>query len=328
MSSRGRSARRSSMRTPGKSFRWTDLRSEPEPLTRRTSTARPRWSRSVRLMEVLPPPQTTSEVSAPTRRDAYTRRSRSSSEAASASFQRERTIPRYHDPDAPPGRARPRRGARAPGARRRGRDHARPGRRLLDGARRRPAGGGAAAPRVRAGLLARAPQGDQRRVRPLPERARLDVAAGRAALRPGRRRREDSSGRRGPMGRRPGLRAPPRRRGLVGRGARLLRLARTAAPEAGRPLGASPWGVHDLLGNLREWTQTVLRPYPYRHDDGREGGNGRDRVVVRGASHDDPAASLSVTARRSYDRRGAAGRPPPTRPPRPPARELLGPHGP
>ena len=78
------------------------------------------------------------------------------------------------------------------------------------------------------------------------------------------------------------------------------------APEAGRPLGASPWGVHDLLGNLREWTQTVLRPYPYRHDDGREGGNGRDRVVVRGASHDDPAASLSVTARRSYDRRGAA----------------------
>jgi len=40
-------------------------------------------------MEVLPPPQTTSEVSAPTSREAYTRRSRPSSFAASASFQRD-----------------------------------------------------------------------------------------------------------------------------------------------------------------------------------------------------------------------------------------------
>src|SRR6059058_3133709 len=40
-------------------------------------------------MEVLPPPQTTSEVSAPTSREAYTRRSRPSSVAASASFQRD-----------------------------------------------------------------------------------------------------------------------------------------------------------------------------------------------------------------------------------------------
>src|SRR5205809_387930 len=40
-------------------------------------------------MEVLPPPQTTSEVSAPTSRDAYTRRSRPSSVPASASFQRD-----------------------------------------------------------------------------------------------------------------------------------------------------------------------------------------------------------------------------------------------
>src|SRR5207248_1781953 len=40
-------------------------------------------------MEVLPPPQTTSELSAPTSRDAYTRRSRPSSLPASASFQRD-----------------------------------------------------------------------------------------------------------------------------------------------------------------------------------------------------------------------------------------------
>jgi formylglycine-generating enzyme required for sulfatase activity len=78
------------------------------------------------------------------------------------------------------------------------------------------------------------------------------------------------------------------------------------APTDGRPAGASPYGVHDLLGNLREWTATMLKPYPYRHDDGREPFTGAGRVVVRGASHDDPVEALSVTLRRSYDRRGAS----------------------
>src|SRR5439155_101645 len=75
-----------------------DLRSDPLPLTRSTAISRPRWSRSRVLIEVLPPPQITSEVSAPTRRDAYTRRSRPWSGLASASFQRER-MPhsRYHE---------------------------------------------------------------------------------------------------------------------------------------------------------------------------------------------------------------------------------------
>lgn len=78
------------------------------------------------------------------------------------------------------------------------------------------------------------------------------------------------------------------------------------APAGARPQGRSPWGVEDLLGNLREWTSTILRPYPYRHDDGREGFRGEGALVVRGASHDDPAGELSVTRRRSYDHRGAA----------------------
>ncbi|MBI3635890.1 MAG: SUMF1/EgtB/PvdO family nonheme iron enzyme [Candidatus Rokubacteria bacterium] len=73
-----------------------------------------------------------------------------------------------------------------------------------------------------------------------------------------------------------------------------------------RPAGTGPYRVEDLLGNLREWTSTVLRPYPYNPGDGREGFTGPGRVVVRGASHDDPADDLSVTRRRSYDRRGAA----------------------
>ena len=73
-----------------------------------------------------------------------------------------------------------------------------------------------------------------------------------------------------------------------------------------RPAGASPHRVEDLLGNLREWTSTALRAYPYRADDGREPFTGVGRVVVRGASHDDPAHTLHVSTRRSYDRRGAA----------------------
>ncbi len=73
-----------------------------------------------------------------------------------------------------------------------------------------------------------------------------------------------------------------------------------------RPEGASPHRVEDLLGNLREWTSTALRAYPYRTDDGREPFTGAGRVVVRGASHDDPAGSLHVSTRHSYDRRGAA----------------------
>jgi formylglycine-generating enzyme required for sulfatase activity len=74
-------------------------------------------------------------------------------------------------------------------------------------------------------------------------------------------------------------------------------------PADGRPGGASLYGVLDMLGNLREWTATVLRPYPYKPHEGWSGVGG---VVVRGASHDDSAAELSLTRRRFYERRGAS----------------------
>lgn len=78
-----------------------------------------------------------------------------------------------------------------------------------------------------------------------------------------------------------------------------------------RPAGTSPYGIQDLAGNLREWTASEYRPYPYRPDDGREAPAPRaprDRAVrrprvVRGGSHDDPPDGLRVTIRRfsSYD---------------------------
>lgn len=78
------------------------------------------------------------------------------------------------------------------------------------------------------------------------------------------------------------------------------------APVAARPRGASPYRVEDMLGNLREWTSTSFRPYPYKTNDGREGWSGAEAVVVRGASHDDPEDVLRVTRRLFYGRRGAA----------------------
>jgi len=63
------------------------------------------------------------------------------------------------------------------------------------------------------------------------------------------------------------------------------------------------YGVEDLLVGPREWTATILTPYPYRHDDGREPFRGQGRVVIRGASYD---AGAAATSRRSEDRRGAA----------------------
>jgi iron(II)-dependent oxidoreductase len=70
-----------------------------------------------------------------------------------------------------------------------------------------------------------------------------------------------------------------------------------------RPAGEGPSGVQDLLGNLREWTASAYRPYPYRADDGRESAPPDVGRVVRGASHDDPPDALRVTIRRlsSYD---------------------------
>jgi iron(II)-dependent oxidoreductase len=70
-----------------------------------------------------------------------------------------------------------------------------------------------------------------------------------------------------------------------------------------RAAGESPYRVQDLLGNLREWTASEYRPYPYRADDGRETEAPRAPRVVRGASHDDPPEGLRVTIRRvsSYD---------------------------
>lgn len=56
-------------------------------------------------------------------------------------------------------------------------------------------------------------------------------------------------------------------------------------PVGGRPAGATPEGVHDLAGNVAEWTSTLYRPYPYRADDGREDPDAEGERVTRGGDH-------------------------------------------
>jgi formylglycine-generating enzyme required for sulfatase activity len=53
--------------------------------------------------------------------------------------------------------------------------------------------------------------------------------------------------------------------------------------EVGR-YGANPWGLHDMHGNVWEWTQSALKAYPYRVDDGRNDLAASNRRVVRGGS--------------------------------------------
>jgi iron(II)-dependent oxidoreductase len=98
--------------------------------------------------------------------------------------------------------------------------------------------------------------------------------------------------------------APPTpERAVYGRG------SNNTAPVGSHPAGATPEGVHDLAGNVAEWTSTRYRPYPYVATDGREDPDAAGERVTRGGDHvyDSAPEKLTGFFRAGFSRAVDAG---------------------
>jgi len=75
------------------------------------------------------------------------------------------------------------------------------------------------------------------------------------------------------------------------------------------PASATPTGIFHMAGNLAEWTSSLVRPYPYRADDGRENPASNGERITRGGDHtyDIEPDKLKVTFPDGYSRNPAAG---------------------
>ena len=71
----------------------------------------------------------------------------------------------------------------------------------------------------------------------------------------------------------------------------------TAEVGAYRP---NAWGLHDMHGNVCEWTRTTYRAYPYDSSDGREDPKTAGEKVVRGGSWQDRPKRCRSAFRLSY----------------------------
>jgi len=62
----------------------------------------------------------------------------------------------------------------------------------------------------------------------------------------------------------------------------------------------NPWGLHDMHGNVWEWTRSAYRPYPYNSGDGRNDLADAGGKVVRGGSWYDRPKRCRSAFRLSY----------------------------
>jgi formylglycine-generating enzyme required for sulfatase activity len=63
---------------------------------------------------------------------------------------------------------------------------------------------------------------------------------------------------------------------------------------------ANAWGLHDMHGNVAEWTRTAFAAYPYDAHDGRNDTTGAQRRVVRGGSWYDRPFRCTSAYRLAY----------------------------
>jgi len=60
------------------------------------------------------------------------------------------------------------------------------------------------------------------------------------------------------------------------------------------------WGLYDMHGNVREWTRSIYRPYPYVAGDGRNATTVDEPIAVRGGSWRDRPKRCRSAFRLSY----------------------------
>jgi formylglycine-generating enzyme required for sulfatase activity len=63
---------------------------------------------------------------------------------------------------------------------------------------------------------------------------------------------------------------------------------------------ANAWGLHDMHGNVAEWTLSLYEPYPYQDDDGRNRPDVSGKRVVRGGSWYDRPKRCTSSYRFGY----------------------------
>ena len=67
-------------------------------------------------------------------------------------------------------------------------------------------------------------------------------------------------------------------------------------PVGSHTAGSTPEGIHDLSGNVAEWTSSLFKPYPYDHADGREDPLAPGERTTRGGDHVFDVALEQLTA--------------------------------
>ena len=70
------------------------------------------------------------------------------------------------------------------------------------------------------------------------------------------------------------------------------------------PQSDSPYGVADMAGNVRNWTSSLLKAYPYRADDGRENQQVDEWRAVRGGGFIIGSRGVRSASRESYSPTG------------------------